>query len=242
MKSPITKKIKLSLTAALFGLCLTTSIFAGLHGNSHAFGKTLAAWNDIYERSAFGGLAIPIDRDGNAVVPPHVVLMPLPDAPGDGTPGHIDVNLNAGQAFVLPLWVLLGTDYTDGTPPDPLVDVSVFQTLDITFQIDGVTMIDNTNVLNSYSAFFFNPAIPISNFPPVNSIIWFEGIGVVHHPLSVGTHTFKLDAVNTQPAFGGFSAYHNTWTVTVLPREIAARNLGTNANGPTCAIPKFWRS
>ncbi len=219
MKSRITKMIRLSLMAALFGLCLTAPISAGIHGNSHAFGKTLAAWNEIYERWAFGGLAIPIDGNGNAVVPPHVVLMPLPDAPGDGTPGHIDVTLNAGQGFVLPLWVLLGTDYTDGTPPDPLVDVSVFQTLDITFQIDGVTVIDNTNVLNFYSAFFFSPPIPITNFPPVNSIIWFEGIGVVHHPLSVGTHTFKLDAVNTQPAFGGFSEYHNTWTVTVQPRK-----------------------
>ena len=102
--------------------------------------------------------------------------------------------------------------------PDPLVDVSVFQTLDIAFQIDGVTMIDNTNVPNFYSAFFFKRPISITNFPPIDSIIWFEGIGVVHHPLSVGTHTLKLDAVNTQPASRGFSEYHNTWSVTVLPQ------------------------
>jgi hypothetical protein len=218
MKSRITKMIKLSLTAALFGLCLTTPIFAGIHGNSHAFGKTLAGWTEIYQRWAFG-LTIPTDGNGNAVVGPHVVLMPIPNTPGDGTPGHLDVTLNAGQAFVLPLWALLGTDYTDGTPPDPLLDVSVFETLDITFQIDGVTVIDKANVLNFYSAFFFNPPIPIIGFPPVNSIIWFQGIGVVHHPLSVRTHTFQLDAVNTQPAFGGIFEYHNTWTVTVQPRS-----------------------
>jgi hypothetical protein len=29
----------------------------------------------------------------------------------------------------------------------------------------------------------------------------------------------QLDAVNTQPAFGGFFEYHNTWTVTVEPRR-----------------------
>jgi hypothetical protein len=219
MKTRITKLIKLSLTATLFGLCLATQVFAGMPGNSHAFGRTLAEWNEIYERWLFGVLAVPIDGNGNAVVSPHVVLMPFPNTPGDGTPGHIDVTLNAGQAFVLPLWVELGTDYTDGTPPDPLLDVSIFQTLNITFQIDGRTVINQTNVLKFYSEFFFNPPIPITGFPPVNSIIWFQGISIVHHPLSVGTHTFKLDAVNTQPAFGGFFEYHNTWAVTVQPRR-----------------------
>jgi len=185
MKTRITKLIKLSLTATLFGLCLATQVFAGMPGNSHAFGKTLAGWNEIYERWLFGVLAVPIDGNGNAVVSPHVVLMPFPNTPGDGT------------------------------PPDPLLDISIFQTLNITFQIDGRTVINQSNVLKFYSEFFFNPPIPITGFPPVNSIIWFQGIGIAHHPLSVGTHTFKLDAVNTQPAFGGFFEYHNTWTVTV---------------------------
>jgi hypothetical protein len=130
-------------------------------------------------------------------------------------PGHLDVTLSPGQAFVLPLYGFLGTDYTDGTPPDQFLPLSVFQTLNLTFQIDGRTVVDQTNVLNFYTAFFFNPPIPIVGFPPVNSIIWFQGISIVHHPLSVGTHTFQLDAVNTQPAFGGFFEYHNTWTVTV---------------------------
>jgi hypothetical protein len=217
MKTRITKIIKLSLTAALFGVCLATPVLAGIPGHSHAFGKTLAGWNEIYERWTFGELTFPVDRNGNAVVHHHVVLFPIPSTPGDGTPGHLDVTLSSGQAFVLPLWTLLGTDYTDGTPPDPLVDLSVFRTLDITFQIDGVTVIDHTNVLDFYSTFFFNPPIPIVGFPPVNSIIWFQGISIVHQPLSVGTHTFQLDAVNTQPAFGGFFEYHNTWTVTVEP-------------------------
>ena len=209
--------IKLSLTAALFGLCLATPIFAGIDGNSHAFGTTLAGWNEIYERWAFGGLAIPVDGNGNAVVHPHVVLFPIPNTPGDGTPGHLDVTLSTGQKFVLPLWVIFGTDYTDGTPPDPLLPLSVFRTLNLTFQIDGQTVIDQTNVLKFYSEFFFNPPIPLVGFPPFNSFIWFQGISIVHHPLPPGTHTFQLDAVNTEPAFGGIFAYHNTWTVAVRP-------------------------
>jgi hypothetical protein len=217
MKRRAPKILKLSLAITLFGLCLTTPLAAGLHGQSHRFGKSLVGWLQLYERWLFGAQNIPTDSNGNAVVDNHVVLLPLPNTPGDGTPGHLDVTLSAGQGFVLPLWALLGTDYTDGTPPDQLTDLSVFRTLNITFKIDGVTVIDQSNVLNFYSQFFFNPPIPITGFPPVNSIIWFQGIGIVYQPLSVGTHTFQLDAVNTQPAFGGFFEYHNTWTVTVQP-------------------------
>jgi hypothetical protein len=107
---------KINLMTALFGLCLTTALFAGSPGNSHSFGRTLAGWVDIYERWGLGVLAVPVDGNGNAVARPHVVLMPIPNTPGDGTPGHVDVTLNAGQAFVLPIWGLLGTDYTNGNP------------------------------------------------------------------------------------------------------------------------------
>src|SRR5207245_6863429 len=74
MKTPITKLIKLSLTATLFGLCVVTPLVAGLHGNSHAFGKTAAGWIEVYERWAFGELAVPIDENGNAVVDRHVEI------------------------------------------------------------------------------------------------------------------------------------------------------------------------
>ena len=72
MKNRRTKMIKLSLMATLCGLCLTPTIFAGMHGNSQAFGKTLAGWNDTYWRWAFGVLAVPPDANGNPLVPPHV--------------------------------------------------------------------------------------------------------------------------------------------------------------------------
>jgi hypothetical protein len=216
MKNPV---MKLLLAAVLFALCLTMPASAGLHGHSHRFGKSLASWIQLYERWVFGEQNIPTDNNGNAVVKHHVVLLPLPNTPGDGTPGHLDITLNAGQGFVLPLWSLLGTDYTDNTPPDALVDLSVFRTLNITFTVDGRTVVDSSNVLSFYTQFFFNPPIPVIGFPPVNSIIWFQGIAIVYHPLSVGTHTLQLDAVNTQPAFGGFFEYHNTWTVTVQPRH-----------------------
>jgi hypothetical protein len=119
---------------------------------------------------------------------------------------------------MLPLWNLLGTSYDDGTPPDPFVPDSVFQTLDISFSIDGVTVLNGSNVMKHYSKFTFSPAIGLPpEFSPFAAIIWFQGIGIAHAPLAPGTHTLALHAKNTQPAFGGIIEYNNTWTLTVLP-------------------------
>jgi hypothetical protein len=214
----------IKLTKPILGVGITVAILVGLcgalpavggdqpqPGGSHAYGKTLAEWEDIYWRWYYGGLTLPTDGNGNAVVG-HVVMMPQPNS----SPGHLDVTLSSGQPFVLPLWVLLGTDYTDGTPPDPFVPVSVFETLQLALVIDGQTVVNSSNQMEYFSKFTLQPPVPL-DFPPVNSLIWFEGIGTVHTPLSVGTHTIKLDAVNTEPAFGGIFEYHNTWTVTVRP-------------------------
>src|SRR5262245_61166686 len=185
-------------------------------GNSSAFGKSLTTWQETYFRWAYGDITIPTDSNGNAVVGQNTVLFPLPDATGDGTPAHLDVTLSPGQSFVLPLWALLGTSYSDGTPPDPFVPDSVFQTLDISFTIDGVTVVNGSNVMNYYSKVTFEPAIAIVGFSPVDSIILMQSVGITYAPLTPGTHTFVLHAVNTQAVFGGFfSEYNNTWTVTV---------------------------
>ena len=67
MKLRAPKILKLSLAITLFGLCLTTPLAAGLHGQSHRFGKSLVGWLQLYERWLFGVLAVPIDGNGNAV-------------------------------------------------------------------------------------------------------------------------------------------------------------------------------
>jgi len=221
MKTPKTKLARLALgfTTIVLALGVLYPARAGspaAPGNSSAFGKDLTTWQQTYFRWAYGDITVPTDSNGNAVVGNHTVLFPLPDATGDGTPAHLDVTLSTDQSFVLPLWSLLGTSYTDGTPPDPFVPDSVFQTLDISFTIDGVTVVNGSNVLNYYSKETFNPAIAIVGFPPVDSIIWMQSIGITHAPLTPGTHTFALHAGNTQAVFGGFfSEYNNTWTVTV---------------------------
>jgi hypothetical protein len=210
-----------ALAAMLLGLCLASPAIAGPKpnpGQSSAFGKTLAQWQDTYARWLLGDLNIPPDANGNAVAD-GVVLMPLPNAPGDGTPASLNVTLNSGQPFTMPMLYLLGTSYTDGTPPDPLVDVSFFQAVNLTLQIDGVTVIDSSNMMNYFSQFLFAPPIPI-NSPPIDSVIWAENLAFVHSPLSVGTHTIKVDLTTGQlpPNFGGGTLeFHNTWNITVLP-------------------------
>ena len=208
--------------AAIAATLLVTAASAGggpAPAKACAFGRSLAEWQDTYFRWFAGELNIPPDANGNSAVR-NIVLMPLPNAPGDGTPGHLDVTLAPGQGFTLPLLFFLGTSYTDGTPNDPLVDRSFFETLDITVKVAGVTVVNNANKMNYYSEFFFAPAIPI-NSPPINSVIWCEDLGLVHGPLSVGTHTIKVDVKSTQalpPNFGGtILEHHNTWTVTVKP-------------------------
>lgn len=212
------------LKVLLLSLCLAGTALAdsrlhddGLSGSR----QDLTGWQELYWRWAFGG-TVPTDSNGNAVIG-NVVLMPIPATPGDGTPGHQDVTLEAGQSWVMPLWTLLGTSYTDGTPPDPFVDVSLFATLDISFKIDGRTIVNNEDVMDFFAKGTFHPPIPLpAAYTPMAAIIWVEDVGVVREPFSVGVHTMQLDVVNTQavqPNFGGgFAEFHNTWTVTVLPR------------------------
>jgi len=225
-----TRSRALTATALLTCVAVLTaiqSVPAGgpAPGHSKAFGSSLAEWQELFWRWAFGQADLPTDPNGNAVAG-NVVLMPLPDAPGDGTPGAIDVTLDAGQAFVLPLWNILGTSYDDGTPTDPALDPSVFQTLDISLRIDGVTVVDGDNVMDYYTAFSFDPEIPLPpEWSPYQAIVWLQGVGVVHPPLSAGKggqHTITLDVKNTIPITDGMGndfvfEFHNTWNVTVAP-------------------------
>jgi hypothetical protein len=214
MERWLARRIKATLCVCI-AILLSASIFSrkAFSENSQPYGKSLAGWMEIYERWAFGQTAIPTDSNGNAVVN-GVVLLPIPkNAFGKGNPANIEVKLNVGQPFTLPLWVLLGTSYEDGTS-DPFEPLSIFRTLAINFTVDGHTLINSRNAMDYFSKFEFIPSIPVS-FPPINGIVWFEGIGLVQEGLESGRHTLTLDAKNTQPAFGTTFEYHNTWNVHV---------------------------
>ena len=179
----------------------------------------LTKFSDLYFRSVYGNITLPTDQNGNTVVG-KTVFMPLPNAPGDGTPASINVTLKAGQPFFLPLLALPGTSYSDGTPPDPFVDLQVLKNnVRLTLKIDGKTVLDEQEALDDfYTQFYFDPPIPF-DAPPINAIIYLQVIAVLHKPLSPGTHVITLDEkVSPIPIFGGVE-YHNTFNVTVQPRN-----------------------
>ena len=212
------RNLIIGTSALLLGLALSLS-FARPSYAAGASNNSLAAWEDAYWYWALGdaddaAVDFGVDTNGNTTVG-DVVLMPLPDAPGDGTPGSIDVKLDTSESFFLPLWLQLGTSYTDGTPADEFFSIKLFKTLEISFKIDGVPIVTTANVMDYYSKGEFDPAIPI-DFPPIDSVVWAQGIGIKHGPLSAGKHTMTLDVKNTIPAFGGVVEYHNTWNIRVV--------------------------
>src|SRR5205814_8053121 len=120
------------LVLVVVGLKLTSSDYvsaASKGASGHASGNNLASWEATYWYLTYGGQELPSDAHGNPV-DHNVVMMPLPDAGGDGTPASINVNLSTGERSSLPLWSLLGPSYPNGTF-DPDVDLDVFRTLDI---------------------------------------------------------------------------------------------------------------
>jgi hypothetical protein len=46
--------------------------------------------------------------------------------------------------------------------------------------------------------------------------VFFQGVGIVSPPLSVGNHVIHLDATLIVPGFFG-EIFHNTWNVKVAP-------------------------
>jgi hypothetical protein len=204
-------EIKRPIAAAFAALLL----LLGPAGTAMADNKhlSLAQWQDLYTRWEFGNITLPTDSNGNAAEN-GTVLMAIPSAPGDGTPGHLDVTLHNAQPFFLPLFQALGTSYKNNNPPDAFIDLSYFTSFDVSLKIDGVTVIDNSTKMNFFSESILDPPIPFS-FRTIDAIIYVQGFGIAHGPLSVGTHTIQLDETPAQNLFP--AEYHNTWTVTVLP-------------------------
>jgi hypothetical protein len=111
--------------------------------------------------------------------------------------------------------MFLGDSYTDETiPPDEFVPLNVFKTLQITLTIDGKTVLNGKNAMDFYTQQMLDPQIPI-NSDGVKSIIFVQGIGILHTPLSTGQHKMELHAMNTIPVQGLTFEYNNTWNITV---------------------------
>ena len=183
-----------------------------------ASSRSSPEWQELYFRWLSGATSLPRDANGNAVAG-RVALIALPNTPGDGTRGHLDVTLSAAQSWVLPLRTVIGSSYSDGTPPDQFLPDAMFENLQISFEIGRETVVSRANVMDYYSRVVFAPPIPFET-STVSALIWMQVIGLVHGPLEAGIHKMKLDVKDTQPMppnFGsGLVEFHNTWSVKVL--------------------------
>src|SRR5690242_3921376 len=117
-------------------------------------GPRLARYEETYWRWLFGDKTLPTDAYGNAV-DKNVVMMPIPPTAGDGTPGSFDVTLGTGESFML--FGALGTSDRDGTPPDPFEPKAIYETLQISFTVDGKQVIGSSNKLDYFSKVSFDP-------------------------------------------------------------------------------------
>ncbi len=172
--------------------------------NSHSFGRTLAQWQATWLEWAYGSLTLPTDTHGNAIVA-NVVLMSVPNASGNGTPASLDLTLDTGEAFVVPLFLNAGSSL--GT----MFPASDFANMTLTLTLDGTVILDSEDAAAFYTETVFSPPLPGTG------TVFVQGLSIVHTPLPPGLHVLKLDE-RFAASGGGFTAeFHNTLNITVVP-------------------------
>jgi hypothetical protein len=194
--------------------------------HSKAYGKTVAEWLTIYWRWMFEGGE---GKVGN------VQLMPMPAGDitgGTGTvddplviTGELDITIEAGTPFVLPLFAWIGERYEDGSEDPPIPDEDLIALIHPNLTIDGETIVSDDNKEAFYvGPTWFEPAIMYPEPPeppePSDSVaaIWHQGFGIVSLPLSEGEHVIHLWEPFTLPGYP-YLAYNNTWNVTVVEED-----------------------
>jgi len=202
--------------------------------NAKAHGKTLADWMRLYYTWRFGG-----DQENPEG---QVHFLPIPAGEyqgGSGTPedpvileGHADVTLPSGASFFLPIAVWYGEEYAPDVEgvinPDPEMPEEVFDATEILVTLDGRPIITTADKWDYYvPPEYFEGTIFYDEPTDYGAIgaVFVQGFGFLHRPLPVGTHVLTLDSsLILQPgvypnAPDGFGVeFHNTWTITVVPR------------------------
>lgn len=194
-------------------------------GHSNAFGVTLAQaqkgfWTWLYESS--NPVSYP-DPAPDGVK--RVQFLPLPTTFDKDGVGTVEITLEPGTPFMVPVFVFIGEGYGDGSedPADVYGTFDVFTqtdkfggTVDARAYVDGRLVLDNSPA--GVTEFFTGPTYfdePIVYDTPTFygsvSAIWVSGLGFVHPPLPPGEHT--LEIIDSDSTFG-FTA-HNIWHITV---------------------------
>ena len=126
---------------------------------SHAYGRSLSEWMKLYFTWVLGG-----DQDDHVG---NVRFLPLPEGKqvaGEGTyadpailKGRLDVDLEPGTPFVLPVSAFYGETYAEelGLPDDLPLDPSIFINSTVFVTLDGKPLIDSSS--DDLSQYYFGP-------------------------------------------------------------------------------------
>lgn len=226
-RRPACAALGLALAAALV-VPVTPAAARPVHApaTSSAFGRTLGEWMGLYWTWALGGDQA--DHEGN------VRFLPIPSGElvsGSFTPddpgvlvGSLDAALAPGEAFALPVVAWIGETYDPdlGNPDDVPFDPSVFVGTHAVVTLDGEPIMDST--AGDLEDFYYGPVDfdeTIVYDAPTDygavGAIWVQGIGFVHHPLSVGTHELALESEIILEDYNLGVRFENTWTIVVAP-------------------------
>jgi hypothetical protein len=197
--------------AVILCVCLAFVPFAVAQnpGHSHAYGKSLGEWMELYWTWFLGG-----DQEARVG---SVVFLPIP------MDGEEDVTLKVGEKFVLPMLVIVGETYTEasGSPDDNPADypLELFTAFTVKITLDGKPIIDSD--VEDIADYYFEPQWfdePVEYLEPADSgavaAIWVTGLGFVHPPLSKGAHVLNLLI-----EYDGQGVYDNTWYIDVVKKK-----------------------
>lgn len=187
--------------------------------NTH--GKSLSEWLKLYFKWAVGGG----DESG-----PKVDFLPLPagEPTGEGAgtaddplvlEGSLDVALNPGVAFVLPISAATRERYEDGSI-DAIYPDSIFADSEYSVILDGKRILEKApGGLSPYYVFSQEYVPPVEYAEPTSygsvATHWVQGYCFVSPPLQPGTHVLKLHSTIIIAGWDFGLQFENTWTITV---------------------------
>ncbi len=146
-------------------------------------------------------------------------LLPITGPYPSNNPKEVEVS--PGTAFMLPIYVTLGTDHLDGTK-DVKSGVDEYVDAEVMITLDGAPLLcanysgcdSEADLADYYTSGDFDPPHFVPEFGV--EYIWFEGLGVILPPLPVGEYVLHLMVENG--LFDHDPDFDNTWNITIAPK------------------------
>jgi hypothetical protein len=222
------KKWCILVLAAAVAFAVAAPPAGPLPPKAQFYGHSLAEWLKFYWAWYFTGVPESGEVNGALLLPLPAGTPDDPNAAGTYNDpvtycGHLDIEVKAGTPFVLPIIAWLGEIYENGDIDTPYPD-EWFGTY-----VSGPVTLDGQPIVQDFQAYYVPPTNfdEIIYYPEPTSygsigLAYFQGVGFVCAPLSVGVHELANNAgfmipPGEQPYENLGLIYNNSWTITVVP-------------------------